>query len=58
MSAPEHQHPIDPISEALGALKADVRGLRAELRVWGSIILAILFLLAGAVFRLAERLPS
>lgn len=28
---PEHQHPIDPLSERLGELRADVRGIRERL---------------------------
>ena len=28
MSMPEHSHPIDPVSEAIGELRADVRALR------------------------------
>jgi hypothetical protein len=76
--APPPRHDIDPISERLGAITADVRalrdliptlatkaelqasihGLRAELRVWSSIILALVLVLAAAVFRLAERLPA
>ncbi len=51
MSLPEHQHPIDPLSERLGALGADVAGIKdrlgrieltmatkAELRVWGTLL--------------------
>jgi len=60
---PEHQHPIDPLSERLGALGADVAAIKdrlgriettmatlatkAELRVWGTL----LALLLAAVLR-------
>ena len=62
---PEHQHPIDPLSERLGELRADVRGIRerldsietrmaslattAELRVWGGLVLAGLSVLGWLV---------
>ena len=68
---PPHEHPIDPVSERLGELRADVRGIRerlggiegrltgietrletfatkAELRVWGSLLVVML----GALFAL------
>jgi hypothetical protein len=62
---PEHQHPIDPLSERLGELRADVRAINghldsiearmarlattAELRVWGGLVLAGLSVLGWLV---------
>jgi hypothetical protein len=31
MSVPEERHPIDPVSERLGELRADVRGIKERL---------------------------
>lgn len=64
---PPPHYGLDPISEAIGELKADVRAIRedvrakastSELRVWGSLIVLVLAGLFAAVFRLAERLPA
>ena len=55
MSLPEHQHPIDPLSERLGALGADMAAIKdrlgrieltmatkAELRVWSALLAVLL----------------
>lgn len=49
-------HGLDPIAEAIGELKADVRGLRAgldklETRLWWIIGLLVIALLGIAVRR-------
>jgi hypothetical protein len=65
--APSTPHPIDPVSERLGALGADVQGIRerltrieatmdtlatkAELRAWASVIVVLLGTVLTVVVR-------
>lgn len=71
MSVPEHQHLIDPLSERLGALGADVTAVRdrlgrieatmatkAELRVWGSLVALLLAAALAAVGGLYLRIAD
>jgi hypothetical protein len=57
MNMAEHQHPIDPLSEAIGEIKAELRMQRLMVSVGFAVTWTALGGIYAMLFQLAGRLP-